>query len=88
MSDVLENKSIITVVNPQDGSYVGEVESCSADDALTAVDTAVNAFEESKKLPAHVRMSVLNQVADDLFQQKELFAQVIAREGIKTINEA
>ena len=33
-------------------------------------------------------MSVLNKVADDLFQQKEIFAQMIAREGIKTINEA
>lgn len=88
MSDVLENKSIITVVNPQDGSYVGEVKSFSADDALTAVDTAVNAFKESKKLPAHIRISVLNQVANDLFNQKELFAQIIAREGIKTINEA
>jgi len=88
MSDVLENTSIITVVNPQDGSYVGKVETCSADDALTAVDIAVSAFEKSKQLPAHARMSILNQVADDLFQQKELFAQMIAREGIKTINEA
>ncbi|MFT5296596.1 MAG: glyceraldehyde-3-phosphate dehydrogenase (NADP+) [Colwellia sp.] len=88
VANVLDEKSTITVVNPQDGSFVGEVYNASAVDAERAVDVAVIAFEKAKKLPVHVRMSVLNQVADALFQQKELFAQMIAREGIKTINEA
>ncbi len=88
MSDALKNESVITVVNPQDGAYIGEVKNCNAAEALVAIDTAVLAFEKSKKLPAHVRMSVLNQVANELLNQKELFAQIIAREGIKTISEA
>lgn len=40
------------------------------------------------KLSSNLRMSVLNEVADNLSHKKELFAQMIAREGIKTINEA
>jgi len=91
MSDVasiVENESTITVVNPQDGSFVGEVHSANITDAQQAIEIAVASAGVAKSLPAHVRMSVLNQVADALFQQKELFAQMIAREGIKTINEA
>jgi len=91
MSDVasiVENESTIPVLNPQDGSFVGEVHSANITDAQQAIEIAVAATGVAKNLPVHVRMSVLNQVADALFQQKELFAQMIAREGIKTINEA
>jgi len=88
VASVIEKESTITVVNPQDGSFVGEVYSANEADAQRAIAIAVAAAGIAKKLPAHVRMSVLNQVADALFQQKELFAQMIAREGIKTINEA
>ncbi|MBL4629706.1 MAG: aldehyde dehydrogenase family protein, partial [Paraglaciecola sp.] len=88
VANVLDKESAITVLNPQDGSLVGEVYNANEADALHAVDIAVDAAEIAKKLPAHVRMSVLNKVADGLFQQKEIFAQMIAREGIKTINEA
>jgi glyceraldehyde-3-phosphate dehydrogenase (NADP+) len=88
VANIVEKESTIKVVNPQDGSLVGEVISANRADAKRAIDIAVSAADIAKKLPAHVRMSVLNQVADALFQQKELFAQMIAREGIKTINEA
>ena len=81
-------KSMITVVNPQDGAYVGEVDNCDTAAALQAIESAVEAYEISKKLPAHIRMSVLNQVANELYEQREIFAQTIAREGIKTIREA
>jgi glyceraldehyde-3-phosphate dehydrogenase (NADP+) len=88
VTNFVEKESTITVVNPQDGSFVGEVHNANRYDAQRAIDIAVAAADIAKKLPTHVRMSVLNQVADALFQQKELFAQMIAREGIKTINEA
>ncbi|MCJ8314146.1 MAG: aldehyde dehydrogenase family protein [Saccharospirillaceae bacterium] len=88
MPDVLNKKSMITVLDPQDGTYIGEVENYNVVETLQVIDTAVNAFETSKKLPAWLRMSVLNQVANDLFEQKEMFAQMIAQEGIKTIKEA
>ena len=80
--------STIQVLNPQDNSYVGEVYSANKDDVIKTIDTAVDAFKKAKRLPSHLRMSVLNQVADELLQQQEPFAQMIAREGIKTITEA
>jgi len=82
------NNPTITVLNPQDGSYVGEVKAADKLDVRNTINTAVIAFEKARKLPAHVRMSVLNHVADELYQLRELFAQMIAREGIKTITEA
>lgn len=88
VDSIVEKESTIIVLNPQDGSFVGEVHSANIADAQRAIEVATAAADIAKTLPAHVRMSVLNQVADALFQQKELFAQMIAREGIKTINEA
>ncbi len=85
---IVEKEATIAVLNPQDGSFVGEVHNANITDVQRAIAIATAAADIAKKLPAHVRMSVLNQVADALSQQKELFAQMIAREGIKTINEA
>ncbi len=84
----LDENTSIRVVNPQDESLVGFVHCATKLEALKAVDVAVEKKLEAKNLPVHIRMSVLNQVADALLQKKEIFAQVIAREGIKTINEA
>jgi glyceraldehyde-3-phosphate dehydrogenase (NADP+) len=39
-------------------------------------------------MPTHLRISVLRQVAEQLLQRHEEFAQVIAKEGVKTIREA
>jgi glyceraldehyde-3-phosphate dehydrogenase (NADP+) len=88
VTNIVEKESTITVLNPQDGSLVGEVYNANITDAKRAIEIAAAAAAVAKKLPVHVRMSVLNQVADALLQQKELFAQMIALEGIKTINEA
>ena len=91
MSAVFEESkkdTLISVVNPQDGSHVGSVHCANKQEALEAVDLAAKTVKEAKNLPVHIRMSVLNQVADALFKQQELFAQTIAKEGIKTINEA
>lgn len=88
MSDNLGNSTMIDVLNPEDGSLVGKIHNASKQEALQVLDIAVKAVPTAKNLPVHVRMSVLNQVADELFQRKEEFAQMIASEGIKTINEA
>ncbi|MFT6734348.1 MAG: glyceraldehyde-3-phosphate dehydrogenase (NADP+) [Polaribacter sp.] len=86
-SDNLDS-STISVFNPQDGSLVGKVHNASKQEALQVLDTAVKAATAAKNLAVHVRMAVLNQVAVELFQRKEEFAQMIACEGVKTINEA
>ena len=81
-------QSQIKVLNPQDDSLVGMVASNSVDDVKSAIETAVLGAQKAKELSANMRMSVLNDVADNLQNQKEQFAQMISREGIKTITEA
>jgi glyceraldehyde-3-phosphate dehydrogenase (NADP+) len=78
----------IKVLNPEDGSLVGMVINNSECDVQLVIQTAVLGAEKAKKLSANMRMSVLNDVADNLQNQKEFFAQMISREGIKTISEA
>ena len=80
--------SQIKVLNPQDDSLVGMVTNHSVDDVKLVIETAVLGAQKAKKLSANIRMSVLNDVADNLQNQKEFFAQMISREGIKTITEA
>lgn len=78
----------IKVLNPQDGSLVGLVANNSETDVQLVIETAVLGAKKAKKLSANERMSVITEVADNLHNLKELFAQMIAREGIKTISEA
>ncbi|PCI66278.1 MAG: aldehyde dehydrogenase [Gammaproteobacteria bacterium] len=84
----LDKNTSIMVVDPQDGSHVGMVHCANEAEAIEAIDIAEKTALEAKNLPVHTRMSVLRQVSEALLSQKEIFAQVIAREGIKTINEA
>ena len=88
ISNNLESSDNIAVLNPQDGSLVGTVRSATEQETMQVLDLAVKSRLVAKQLPVHVRMSVLNQVADELLKRKEEFAQMIACEGIKTINEA
>jgi glyceraldehyde-3-phosphate dehydrogenase (NADP+) len=78
----------IQVLNPEDGSLVGTVVNNSVSEVDAIIEAAVLGAQKAKKLSSNTRMSVLNDVANNLSNQKELFAQMIAREGIKTINEA
>jgi glyceraldehyde-3-phosphate dehydrogenase (NADP+) len=91
LSPKLNTESVqpqIKVVNPQDGSLVGMVANNSVGDVKLVIECAVVGAQKAKKLSANMRMSVLNEVADNLQNQKELFAQMISCEGIKTISEA
>jgi glyceraldehyde-3-phosphate dehydrogenase (NADP+) len=78
----------IQVLNPEDGSLVGTVVNNSISEVDAIIEAAVIGAHKAKKLSSNLRISVLNEVADSLSNQKELFAQMIACEGIKTINEA
>lgn len=80
--------SKIEVTDPQDGSPVGYVASMTEDEVKAVVDSSVAAFGQSQGLPVSLRIRVLAQVIDALQAQQEEFAQLIAREGIKTIREA
>ena len=82
------NPKTIPVLNPQDNALVGEVPNMQPADVLQVLDRAADSLDSARRLPAHSRMAALNQVADQLQQQHEDFARLIASEGIKTIREA
>ncbi|TWX70398.1 aldehyde dehydrogenase family protein [Colwellia sp. C1TZA3] len=86
--DIKNSQALIQVLNPEDGSLVGTVVNNSVSEVDSIIEAAVIGAQKAKKLSSNFRMTVLNEVADNLSNQKELFAQMIAREGIKTINEA
>jgi acyl-CoA reductase-like NAD-dependent aldehyde dehydrogenase len=82
MSDMIE------VYDPGNGELVGTVVSASREDVEQVLATASEAIDIARNMPAHLRISVLRQVAEQLLKRHEDFARVIAKEGIKTIREA
>ena len=79
---------MIKVYDPGNGELIGSVPSASHEDVERVLATASNAVDTARNMPTHLRISVLHKVAEQLRQRHEEFAQVIAREGIKTIREA
>ncbi len=80
--------AVIEVYDPGNRELLGEVPSASFEDVERVLATASKASEIARKMPTHLRISVLRQVAGQLLECHEEFARVIAREGIKTIREA
>lgn len=78
----------IRVLDPQDGSLVGEVPEATAQEMTAAIDRAVQGSRAWRGAPAHERARVLFEAARRVEEEAEQFAQTIAREGIKTIREA
>ena len=79
---------MIEVYDPGNRELLGTVPSASREDVEQVLATAKEASEYARNMPTHLRVGVLRQVADQLQERHEEFAQVIAREGIKTIREA
>ncbi len=79
---------MIEVYDPGNGQLVGTVPSASLEDAERALTTASTMSDIARDLPAHARKKALQQVAEQVAQQQNEFAELIAREGIKTIREA
>ena len=79
---------MIEVYDPGNSELLGTVPSASHEDVEQVLATAKEASEYARNMPTHLRVGVLRQVADQLQERHEEFAQVIAREGIKTIREA
>ena len=77
------SQTTLTVLNPQDGSKVGDVPAMNVEQTLAVIDRAAGSIDIARNLPVHRRMAALHQVASALQKQREDFAQLIAREGIK-----
>src|SRR6201995_4439237 len=71
-----------------DHSPIAIVDQAGEDAALTAVQDAVLAFAETRKLSSFARASVLRKIARGIATRKEDFARTICREAGKPIKTA
>ena len=83
-SEVVKEKSV-EIKSPYDGEVVTVVSECGADDAKEAVAIAKEAFEACSKSPLSQRIAWLEDVVKYITQNKEEFAQSIAKEVAKPI---
>jgi glyceraldehyde-3-phosphate dehydrogenase (NADP+) len=77
---------VIAVRNPFSGDIVGTVPRGTVEDIRTSIGAAANAL--SKEFPLHARYDVLMNAASIIDGKAKEYAQIIAREGSKTIREA
>lgn len=78
----------IEVKDPFDDSLVDTVPRANKEDVECAFESAVEGFKEIKQFPGHKRSQILYQTASLVSENLEDFAQIIAKEGSKTIREA
>ncbi len=76
------------VKSPYSGEVVAKVGVPSDDDVEAAVAAAAGAFEETRKLPVHVRAEALMSISSALQDRSEEVARLIAEEGGKPIKWA
>jgi len=84
----VDRSDTIDVCDPFDNSVIDTVPSANAEDVQTALATAYAAREIARKMTTYDRSQVLLATAAIVADNLEDFAQTIAREGSKTINEA
>lgn len=78
----------IEVKDPFDNSLIDTVPAGTEEDVEKALQAAVRGFEEAKKMTVYDRAQVLQKAAAIVSDHLEDFAELIAREGSKTIREA
>ncbi|MFC7060916.1 aldehyde dehydrogenase family protein [Halobacillus seohaensis] len=81
-------KKTFEVVNPQNGQVIAKVPLASKEQMIEAIEMADRTYRTTQMWPTHERIAILNKVAVYMKEHMEDFAQVIASEGSKTINEA
>lgn len=84
----IEKDNTMEVLNPQDNSLITTVPKASKEDMLQTIQVAEEGAEIAANLSVHERISILKKAADYIENYHELFADTIASEGSKTINEA
>lgn len=76
------------VKSPYDGEVVATVGSPSEADVEAAVAAAADVFDETRKLPIHVRAGALDHISRRIAERSDEVAEVIAREGGKPLKWA
>ncbi|MBI1731130.1 aldehyde dehydrogenase family protein [Candidatus Acetothermia bacterium] len=73
----------IPVINPYDGSTIAEVAEAGEREIEDAISSAAEAFQTTRKMPAHQRAEILYKTSLQIDEQKEAFAECIALEAGK-----
>ncbi|MEA2475843.1 MAG: hypothetical protein QOC87_42 [Actinomycetota bacterium] len=76
------------VHSPYDSSLVATVAVPSKDDVESAIAGAAAVFDETRKLPIHVRAGALDHISRRLDERSDEVAELIAREGGKPLKWA
>ena len=87
-SQWVDRDEMIPVNDPYDHSLIDHVPGASREDAQTALEAAAKGYETARKMTVYDRAKVLYRTAELVTERLEEFAQIIAREGSKTIREA
>ncbi|OHB42640.1 MAG: aldehyde dehydrogenase [Planctomycetes bacterium GWB2_41_19] len=83
-----ESKDVLEVRNPYDNEIVSATFLATEKDVNDAIQAAVHAFEETKKLPGFKRAEILGNIRDGIQKRSEAFARTIALEAGKPIIDA
>ena len=78
----------LVVRSPHDDSVVAEVARASADDVEAAVAAAATSFSTTRKIPAHERSRILQEVSRGIAADREAFARTLTLETGKPIRDA
>ena len=84
----VDREDTIDVHDPFDDSIIDTVPAANHDDVQTALAAADEAKETARAMTTYERAQVLYGTAQIIAGRIDEFAEVIAREGSKTINEA
>ena len=80
--------AVIEVRDPQDGSLIDTVPRATLEDLEHVLSRAVRGARVARAMPTHARITILRQAAEIVHDRRDDLAELIAREGIKTIREA
>lgn len=83
-----DNGKTFAVINPFDGSVIGQVPECGQSETRRAIDAATKAWDAWKNLSAKERTDFLWAWAHLIDQNKEDLARIMTLEQGKTLTEA
>ncbi len=78
----------LVVLDPENGRPVGSVSDCTAADVDVAVAAVAQGIHEGAEWPLWQRREVLHRAAALLLERRELFTNLISREGCKPVRDA
>lgn len=79
---------MINVINPADGSVIGQTPMMIESDVAAAIDRTCNAFPAWSKKTAKARSDILRRWYDLVRADKRVFDELMVRENGKCLSEA